>query len=284
MTALTTADLGVDLDTPRSVLLLSIADDELVTGHRNCHWTGVAPSLEEDLALGTIAQDEISHADLWYQVLLGSEGDDRARVDVLGLGRTPDEYRHAVLCERPPRDFAFTLARQWLYDHADAVRLAALTGSSEERVASLSRVLQREERYHLDHADLWFDRLASAGGEPLLRLAVGIREALKEALWLFEPLPGEDDVVASGLLPVPTATLGQRWLEVMVPRLEEAGLAAGGASVLPDPITTDPATWIIPASLFDQPGGRRGVHSTDWTEDAWPEMTELYRTHPGAIW
>ncbi len=48
----------------RTILLLALADDELVTGHRHSHWTGVAPSLEEDLAFSTIAQDEINHADV----------------------------------------------------------------------------------------------------------------------------------------------------------------------------------------------------------------------------
>ncbi|MDQ3938363.1 MAG: phenylacetate-CoA oxygenase subunit PaaI, partial [Chloroflexota bacterium] len=80
------------LDDPRTVLLLSVADDDLVMGHRESHWIGVAPSLEEDIAFSGISQDEINHADVWYQLLTGG---DRADVDALGLGRQPHEYRHA---------------------------------------------------------------------------------------------------------------------------------------------------------------------------------------------
>src|SRR3989454_9018293 len=39
--------------------------------------------------------------------------------DALALGRRPEEYRNAVLCERPNGDWGFTVARQYLYDSAD---------------------------------------------------------------------------------------------------------------------------------------------------------------------
>ena len=47
-------------------LLLALADDELVLGYRESEWTGVAPLLEEDVALSSIAQDEIGHARALY--------------------------------------------------------------------------------------------------------------------------------------------------------------------------------------------------------------------------
>ena len=34
----------------RVQLLLALADDELILGWRNSEWTGIAPSLEEDVA------------------------------------------------------------------------------------------------------------------------------------------------------------------------------------------------------------------------------------------
>ncbi len=269
----------VDAATARRELLLALADDELVTGHRSSHWTGVAPSIEEDLAFSTIAQDEVNHADVWYQVLLtstaaGSEVD-RAEVDAVGLGRAVDEYRHAVLCERPPRDFAYTLARHWLYDHADTVRLASLVDSADPDVAAVATRLLHEERYHLEHADLWFRRLTGAGDEPRRRFRDGLAQALPESLWLFEPPIGASVAQESGLLPEPFAILFGRWADFVVASLDAVDLG----DVVPDAVRAGPGE-----DLFDRPGGRHGVHTTDFTDDVWPEMTRLHRQHPGASW
>jgi ring-1,2-phenylacetyl-CoA epoxidase subunit PaaC len=256
----------VDLHDPRTAFLLSLADDDLVMGHRESHWIGVAPSLESDIAFSGISQDEINHADVWYQLLTGG---DRAEVDRLGLGRRPEEYRHAVLVERPPGDFAHTLARQFLYDHADVVRLAALTESADAEVAAIARKLAHEERYHVEHADAWFWRIARGGAEPARRLHDALAATWPEALWLFEPTPGEDAIVTDGVLPAPARELMGRWLEIVGAMLDEAGY--GDVAVVPD-------------GLFTVPGGRNGVHTRDWTEDVWPEMTDLYRRFEGATW
>src|SRR5438309_6269752 len=142
---------------PRLSLLLALADDELIIGHRHAEWTGWAPHIEEDLAFSSIAQDEMAHARLLYG--LARELDGRSE-DRLALGRAAEAYRNAVLCERPNRDWGYTLARQYLYDTADAVRLEALAGSSWTELADAVRLMQLEEAYHLDHARAWFRRLA----------------------------------------------------------------------------------------------------------------------------
>jgi ring-1,2-phenylacetyl-CoA epoxidase subunit PaaC len=260
-----------DLTTARAGLLLVLADDELVTGHRASHWTGVAPSLEEDLAFSTIAQDAINHADLWYQLLVDDTvtGEDRRdAVDRLGLGRAPEDYRHAILCERPPRDFAFTLARHWAYDHASTLRLDALTASSDADVAALAGRIRHEERYHLEHADHWFARLLQGGTDARERFAAALAVVLPEALGLFEPPAGEDEAVTEGLLPVAHAHLRERWLEHVTAALTTADLTA-----------------LVPTELpADAAGGRQGRHTDDFTVDVWPEMTGLHRAHPGARW
>jgi ring-1,2-phenylacetyl-CoA epoxidase subunit PaaC len=274
------ADLGIDLDDPVTALVLALADDDLLAGHRASHWTGVAPSLEEDIAFSGIAQDEINHADVWYQLLVSRGGQgDRDAVDLLGLGRRPEQYRHAVLCERPPGDFVTTIARHWLYDHADAVRLSALVDSSDPEVAALANKLVHEERYHLEHADTWFTRLAGGGEEARSSLHEALAELFPEAVWLFEPTPGEAEVVAGGILPVPSRELLARWLDVVGAMLEEAGLADVMA-----PFERDDGGWQVEAGLLAEPGGRHGVHTDDFIEDAWKEMTAMHRAHPGARW
>jgi len=104
-------------------LLLTLADDEFVIGFRDSEWTGIAPMLEEDVAFSSLAQDEIGHARLWYEMRSALTGEDP---DGLAFGRQPDQYRHARLLDHPRNGWAFTMVRRWLYDTADAVRLAAL--------------------------------------------------------------------------------------------------------------------------------------------------------------
>jgi ring-1,2-phenylacetyl-CoA epoxidase subunit PaaC len=314
---------------PRLVLLLALADDELVIGHRHSHWTGVAPHLEEDLAFSSIAQDEISHAVIWYRLAAEHTGPDGVRalarhssggdpVDALGLGRPPQAYRNAVLVERDNGDWGYSLARQYLYDTADAVRLAALADSSWVAVAQATAALQREERYHLLHARTWLERLAHGPIAGRQRLAAGLTAALDDALGLFEPLPGEEHLVAEGVLPVPTSTLLERWLDVVATELEAAGLervlgaeagaadgelvptasgelyagaaraeeaatAPAGAAALAVPrLERRDGAW-APVGGFAGAGGRRGRHSAAFTA-VWEELTGTYRAHPGARW
>ena len=63
---------------PRLALLLALADDELILGHRHSEWTGWAPNIEEDLAFSSIAQDEMAHARLLYTLAASAGLTDRS--------------------------------------------------------------------------------------------------------------------------------------------------------------------------------------------------------------
>ena len=259
-----------DLDTPRAQVLLAIADDALLTGHRATHWTGVAPTLEEDLAFATIAQDGVNHADLWYQVLVGEDHPQRqAAVDALGLGRAPTGYRHAVLCEHEPRDFAFTLARHWVTTELEAARLDALATSPDGAVAALAAKLRHELRYHLEHAVLWLDRLV-ADADAHGRLRAALEVVLPEVAGFLEPVVGEDAPDAQRVLPGGHPELR----EALHGRLT-ARLRADGDADLLATLATDAAAGL---------GGRTGRHGPGFTADVWPEMTALYRADPAARW
>jgi ring-1,2-phenylacetyl-CoA epoxidase subunit PaaC len=154
----------------RAQQLLAIADDELVLGWRNSEWTGIAPFLEEDVAFSSIAQNEIGHARALYALAAEELG---TTADELAFDRSPDEYQCAQLVELKRLDWAPTIARHYLYETADAVRVEALKRSDDAEVAGLAAKIDREEAYHRMHAEMWIDRLqATDEGERRLREAV----------------------------------------------------------------------------------------------------------------
>jgi ring-1,2-phenylacetyl-CoA epoxidase subunit PaaC len=157
-------------------LLLALADDELILGWRNSEWTGIAPALEEDVAFSSIAQNEIGHARALYELVARELGTD---ADAVAFDRRPDEYRSAPLVELRRLEWARTIARHWLYETADAIRLEALRGSDDAELAGIAAKIDREEVYHRIHAEMWLERLlASDEGRPRLD------EALTE-LWPY---------------------------------------------------------------------------------------------------
>ncbi len=117
-----------------SELLRSMADDEFVIGFSDSEWTGIAPLLEEDVAMSSLAQDELGHAAALYGLLAELTGTD---ANALAYDREPEAYRHCRLLDHGRGDWAMTIARRFLYDSADAVRLDALTGGSWAPLAEL---------------------------------------------------------------------------------------------------------------------------------------------------
>lgn len=272
-------------------LLTALGDDELILGHRHSEWTGYAPHIEEDVAFSSIAQDEIGHAAAIYGLLAQHSGGD---ADGFALGREASEYRHAVLCERPNRDWAYTLARHWVYDTADAIRLEALRETADEDLKALAMKMSREERYHLIHADTWIERVAAGPVEGRMKLEDGLTEAFEEATGLFEPIEHEEKAVYEGYLPVPSSELARRFRELAANKLDDLGVSTDIYSRSDDSaefVASSSGDLIASGDGNGQPqherahglGGRRGRHSEEFG-DLWDVMTSTYRSNPGATW
>jgi ring-1,2-phenylacetyl-CoA epoxidase subunit PaaC len=247
--------------TPLAELLLTMADDELVIGYWDSEWTGIAPMLEEDVAMSSISQDEIGHAKALYELLAELTEDDADRI---AYGRAPEAYRHAALLNHARGDWAFTVARRFLYETADALRLESLAGSSSTRLASLAAKMRREETYHLLHFDLWLRRLAEGGADSRRRLGAALATLWNDAQSILAPLGGEAALLADGTLTASMASLRARWQERVAARLSELGLPA-----LPEP---------TPPTAED-----RGRRTADF---AWlhGEMTMVAASEVGATW
>src|SRR5260370_959197 len=108
--------------------LLRIADDELIIGHRHSEWTGFGPDLESDVAMSSIAQEEVGHARAFYTQIAAGEGDD---ADHLAFARRPAEYRNATLVERENGGWEWSIVRLVLYERYDVERLRLLAAHAQ---------------------------------------------------------------------------------------------------------------------------------------------------------
>lgn len=249
---------------PLAQLLLSIADDKLILGHRNSDWTGLGPILEEDIAFSHLAQDEIAHAQALYEIIGGLLG---KKTDDLAFGRTAQEFRCAAIVEVPDEfDWAAALCRQFFCDHFDSVRLGALSNSSYKPLADLSRRLAAEEAVHVQHSDSWIKRLGRGGEESKQRMQKALDALAPLASMLAEPTDGQEALIAAGIYPIDPRTMFDNWKQSLSLVTNAAGLRLELAP---------------PQS--PKRGGRHGLHS-EHLKPLLDEMCEVYRMEPGAAW
>jgi ring-1,2-phenylacetyl-CoA epoxidase subunit PaaC len=253
-----------ELRLPLVDLLLSIADDKFILGHRNADWTGLAPILEEDIAFSSLAQDDLAHAAALYDFICGLTGDN---VNRLAYGRRPDEYRCAGLVELADEfDWAVAIARQFLCDHFEMLRLGRLARSTYAPLAELARRMLAEERLSIGHADQWVVRLGRAADDAPTRMQAALDRLAPLAVELFEPTAGVEALESAGVYPRDAPSMYDQWEASVRNIVQEAGLR----------------TELRPAPPGFH-GGRRGKRSPLFA-DLHAELTEVYRVEPEATW
>lgn len=229
---------------PVEELLFRLADDEYVSAERYTEWQIYAPTIESDLALANIAQDEFGHARLWYD-LLEERGYEEHE---LLWERDPADFRHSTLCELAfeEGDWADPVVRSYLYDTAERLRLEAFVDSSEPSIANRVKKVLSEEGYHREHAQSWLERLSE--DESRERVQSALDRLFPHALTLFEPGECEDEIVSQNLRTESLDSLRTEWFEIVIPYLESLGLS------VPEP------------DAVERPNarGRDGTHTDDW--------------------
>jgi ring-1,2-phenylacetyl-CoA epoxidase subunit PaaC len=253
-----------ELKRPLTELLLAVADDKLILGHRNSDWTGLGPILEEDIAFSALAQDDIAHAKALYEMAAELNGDD---ADRLTFGRKPEEYRCAeIVTVSDDFDWATALVRQFFCDHFERLRLARLAHSANRPLADLATKMAREEGLAIGHADQWIVRLCRASDESRARIVAGLDRMTPLTPTLFELTEGAELLEDASIYPTLDQGMFEHWEEMIVNVVEDAG---------------------VPIDLphFDPThrGGRRGKHGPHFAEML-DEMTEVYRVEPEAKW
>lgn len=245
-------------------LMYRMADDALIIGHRHAEWTGLGPTLEEDIAFSSIAQDKLGHALALYTLLqqLGERDP-----DTLAFTRDEKDMKCCHLVEMPNNDdYAFSLVRHFLFDTAEKLRYGMLENSSYQPLAQLARKVKGEIKYHVFHANTWVIQLSAAGtDESKARMQEALNEAYPLAFGIFEDSGSEQELIDNRIF-VGEHTLQETWLQEVSVVLEKAGLS------IPNVTDTSSAT-----------GGRKGYH-TDHLQPLINEMTEVFRIDPTATW
>jgi ring-1,2-phenylacetyl-CoA epoxidase subunit PaaC len=244
--------------------LLRLGDDRLVLGHRLSEWCGHGPALEEDIAISNVSLDLLGQATMFLRLAGQVEGKGRDE-DALAYFRDVVEFRNCQLVELPKGDFAFTIARQFLFDVYSVVLLDALAHSTNADLASIAAKALKEAKYHVRHSGEWMLKLGDGTEESHRR----VQQAL-DGLWRFTAELFAPDAIDAAM--------------------QQAGIAPDLAAIHGswDQLVRDVtgrATLTLP---HDPPqpvmrGGRTGAH-TEYLGHMLAEMQIIARSHPGARW
>lgn len=233
-------------------LLYKIADDELIMGHRNSEWIGIGPVLEEDIAFGSLAQDKTGHAYNLYQLL---ERMGERDPDTIAFRREEKEYKCSHFSELPiGDDYAFSMARHFYFDHAEALRMDALKKCAYPDLSGLAAKFASEIKYHTFHANTWVKNLLTGSEESKARMASALKETLPYAMGIFEHGPYEEVLIQENLF-IGEEALKARWIDRIKTQLE--------------PFNLD-----LDFSAEAHLGGRSGYH-TEYLKPLLDEMTEV---------
>ncbi len=246
----------------KSVYALRLGDDALIYAQRLAEWIASAPQLEEDVALGNIALDQLGQARSLLRYAGAVEGAGRDE-DALAYFRDERDFLNAQIFELARGDFGFTIARMLVVSAYQWELYSRLQASTDETLAAVAAKAVKEVDYHRDHATQWTLRLGDGTDESHARMLAGL-----DLLWPYVPELFETDELVT--------TLATDGIAVDPAALEAPTLA------YVDAVLTE-ATLTRPVTEVRHTGGRRGLH-TEQMGFLLAEMQHLARSDPGARW
>ena len=243
--------------------LCRMGDNTLVLGHRVSEWCGVAPVLEEDIALANTALDLIGQTQMWLGLAGEAEGKGRS-ADDLAMLRDVWDFRNVLLAEQPNGDFGQTIMRQFLFDQWHVLMLDALQSSAEQRVADIAAKSVKEARYHVERSGDTVIALGDGTAESHTRMQAALDQLWPYVGELFEPDEIDAAMTQAGIAPDLTGLRDQFDTRV--------------AAVMAE------ATLKLPESRFAHKGGKSGFRHTEHLGHMLTQMQWLQRAYPGATW
>jgi len=190
-------------------------------------WTALphAPTLNSQISLLAVIQDELGHAHIAYR-LLGDLGED---VEALVYRRAPERFKNPYAFDFALQSWAELAAVNALFDRAGY----ALLGDIHRHTSygpwkrALAKVA-REENFHIRHGETWVARLAAdpATREEMQRVVDWMFPAALEFFGLPDSLKHRQLQLEYRIKGTSNDDLRQHWLATAVPFLQSCGLAA----------------------------------------------------------
>ncbi len=242
--------------------IYGIADNSLILGQRLGELCGHGPSLETDIALTNISLDLFGQVRSYYQYAAKLIGGD-ATEDTIAFLRKEREYKNVLLVEQPNQDFAYSIARQFLFDVYHLLLLEELQNSSDATVSAIAKKSIKEVSYHTRFSSDWIRRLGDGTEESHNK----IQNALND-LWiftdeLFHQTDADKDMVSAGI-GVDVTLLKANYYKQVNQILEESTLQT-------------------PQIEYFQKGGKNGIHS-EHMGYILTELQYMQRTYPNMSW
>jgi len=242
--------------------IFGIADNSLILGQRLGELCGHGPSLETDIAMTNISLDLFGQVRSYFQYaakLIGGETTE----DTIAFLRKESDYKNVLLVEQPNQDFAYSIARQFLFDIYHLLVLEDLQNSKDETLSAIAKKSIKEVSYHTRFSSDWIIRLGDGTEESHNRIQTAIND-----LWIFTDelfhQTDSDKVMVSEGIGVDVTLLKASYYKKVSIILEEATLQT-------------------PVIEYFQKGGKQGIHS-EHMGYILTELQFMQRTYPNMNW
>lgn len=242
--------------------ILGIADNSLILGQRLGELCGHGPNLETDIACTNISLDLLGQVRGYYQYAAKIKGDGRTEDDIAML-RKEREYVNVLLVEQPNTDFAYVMARQFLFDVYHLLFLQELQKSKDLTLSAIANKSVKEVSYHQRFSSDWIKRLGDGTDESHQKMQAAIVDLWIYTDELFHQTEADKAMVSEGI-GVDVTKLKNLYYKKVNEILGEATLE-------------------IPESKYFQKGGKLGIH-TEHMGYILAELQYMQRTYPNMEW